>query len=41
MSCRTRAQPSGEICDGQDNDCDGDIDEGDDHAPGGICSFGF
>jgi hypothetical protein len=28
-----------EDCDGRDNDCDGEIDEGEDGEPGGACAF--
>lgn len=30
LECRARLEPTGEICDGSDNDCDGDTDEGED-----------
>ena len=38
--CAPIVQPSTEICDNRDNDCDGEVDEGDVQGTGGKCSTG-
>ena len=40
LQCVRNTNPSAEICDGLDNDCDGSSDEGD-PGGGGICSTGL
>ncbi|HVK63514.1 MAG TPA: MopE-related protein, partial [Polyangium sp.] len=37
--CNQNAQPSAEVCDGLDNDCDGQVDEGN-PGGGGSCNIG-
>ncbi|HAA53386.1 MAG TPA: hypothetical protein DCE42_01440 [Myxococcales bacterium] len=39
-SCQGETKPSAEKCDGKDNDCDGDVDEGNPDA-GGSCGTGI
>jgi hypothetical protein len=34
--CTRNTEPSAEVCDGADNDCDGEVDEGDEENPSGV-----
>jgi hypothetical protein len=40
IGCRRVREPSAELCDGLDNNCDGQVDEGN-PGGGGVCSTGF